>query len=393
MLNVKCSEAEGGSGIYCIICIDNDKWYIGSSSNIYNRISVHKKELKKNKHPNKYLQESWNKYGIIKFEFYVIEYCNKKELLEREQFYVNLYKTHYSLYGFNQAKIISGNSGYSFTEEQRKKVSDGLKKKLEDVEWKKARQVKTNEYARSDEGRKQHSETSKKMWQDPIIRNKIIEGLNNHSDDDGRLKENLDPIILAKRKEKLSIATKEYFSDPVNRQKASEDKKEYFSDPLNRQKTSEATSIAMNTTEMKDKISIAMKKFNVENPERVAEIKEARLKTFTTKEYREKASKIAKELWATDEHRNKMITERKERFSKQENRDKMKEISNDMWNDPVKYKEVLEKRSNITQEQFEQLKELHKLGYSQVQIAKVLDCKREAVGRICRGDSKLYSLT
>lgn len=305
-------EIKEKSGIYLILCTSNMKGYIGSSCNLHSRLNNHILTFINKTHKNKYLQRAWNKYGEKGFEFFIVEYCNRNDLQEREQFYINLYNTNYKFNGYNLSCVKRRNEGYRHTGNTRKK---------------------------------------------------------------------------------LSKASKEQWSDPVNRQKASEDKKEYFSDPLNRQKTSEATSIAMNTTEMKDKISIAMKKFNVENPERVAEIKEARLKTFTTKEYREKASKIAKELWATDEHRNKMITERKERFSKQENRDKMKEISNDMWNDPVKYKEVLEKRSNITQEQFEQLKELHKLGYSQVQLAKVLNCKREAVGRICRGDSKLYSLT
>lgn len=50
------------SGIYCIKNKINDKLYIGSSSNIHKRFICHKYALRKDKHHNKPLQHSFNKY-------------------------------------------------------------------------------------------------------------------------------------------------------------------------------------------------------------------------------------------------------------------------------------------------------------------------------------------
>jgi len=77
------------SGIYKIICINN-KFYIGSSIDIDRRLKEHKRLLKRNKHPNKYLQNCWNKYGEKNFRFEIIETVNDVErLLIREQQWID----------------------------------------------------------------------------------------------------------------------------------------------------------------------------------------------------------------------------------------------------------------------------------------------------------------
>lgn len=210
--------------------------------------------------------------------------------------------------------------------------------------------------------------------------------------DDKRLKENLDPLTLANKKEKLSQASKEQWSDPVNRHKMSEIKKDqYENNPELKDKISEATTKAMNTTEIKEKIGNGVKNFNLENPERYKEIKAAQKATLSSDEHRQKASVIAKELWQDPNHREKVLNARKDMYT-DEVKAKMAKKSQAFWDDPVKAKELIIKRSNITQEQFEQLRNLHKLGYNYGQIAKVLNCKRSTVARICRGQSLLYSL-
>ena len=80
------------SGIYAIINKVNNKIYIGSSKNIYNRKAQHYSELRGNYHENKFLQRSWNKYGENNFEFRVIEIVeNIDKLLEVEQKYIDKY--------------------------------------------------------------------------------------------------------------------------------------------------------------------------------------------------------------------------------------------------------------------------------------------------------------
>lgn len=79
------------TGIYIIQNSKNKKIYIGSAININKRWACHISLLKNNKHNNKHLQLSWNKYGFENFNFRIIEYCEKEILLEREQYYLNLY--------------------------------------------------------------------------------------------------------------------------------------------------------------------------------------------------------------------------------------------------------------------------------------------------------------
>lgn len=61
------------SGIYCILNIQNNKKYIGSSIRISTRWYEHKFDLKMGKHVNKHLQKSWDKYGENNFKFFIIE--------------------------------------------------------------------------------------------------------------------------------------------------------------------------------------------------------------------------------------------------------------------------------------------------------------------------------
>lgn len=77
------------SGIYVIRNKKNNKVYIGSSFDIRKRTNAHKNDLRKGKHHNKYLQNSWNKYGERSFEFKILERCEIDMLLEREQFWIN----------------------------------------------------------------------------------------------------------------------------------------------------------------------------------------------------------------------------------------------------------------------------------------------------------------
>lgn len=60
-------------GIYKIINIVNNKFYVGSAVDLKRRKTRHFCELRNNKHNNKYLQASWNKHGEQAFVFVVIE--------------------------------------------------------------------------------------------------------------------------------------------------------------------------------------------------------------------------------------------------------------------------------------------------------------------------------
>lgn len=60
-------------GIYKIINVINDKFYVGSAVDLKRRKTRHFSELRKGKHNNRHLQAAWNHYGDQAFIFVVVE--------------------------------------------------------------------------------------------------------------------------------------------------------------------------------------------------------------------------------------------------------------------------------------------------------------------------------
>lgn len=81
------------SGIYQIRNLVNGKVYIGSSVNMYDRWCEHRSELKHNSHHSQKLQRAYNKYGEHNLIFEVIEQVDTLELLDKEQYYINLHNS------------------------------------------------------------------------------------------------------------------------------------------------------------------------------------------------------------------------------------------------------------------------------------------------------------
>lgn len=92
-------------GIYIIQNKIDKKKYIGSSINIENREYKHFWMLNNNKHDNKHLQNSYNKFGKDCFEFMVIEECDEALLIERENHYIKHYNSNIQDYGYNLALV------------------------------------------------------------------------------------------------------------------------------------------------------------------------------------------------------------------------------------------------------------------------------------------------
>ena len=70
-----------GMGIYKIINVVNNKFYVGSAVNFSRRKSRHFSELRTGKHNNRILQSAWHKYGEQAFVFVVLEEVLDKSLL------------------------------------------------------------------------------------------------------------------------------------------------------------------------------------------------------------------------------------------------------------------------------------------------------------------------
>jgi len=83
------------SVIYSITCAASGKIYIGSAVNYVKRWADHKWDLRNQKHCNRKLQNSWNKYGEGAFEFAIIEKVEDLSmLLAREQHWIDFHNSY-----------------------------------------------------------------------------------------------------------------------------------------------------------------------------------------------------------------------------------------------------------------------------------------------------------
>ncbi len=110
-------------GIYAIICLGTGKYYIGSSRNIFARFDEHQYLLKKNKHPNKQLQDAWNQYSERLIVLSVLELTNKEKLKEKEQEWLDRTKCYNPGIGYNECQFATSTLGYKHKEEYKIKKS------------------------------------------------------------------------------------------------------------------------------------------------------------------------------------------------------------------------------------------------------------------------------
>ena len=79
-------------GIYKIINVVNNKFYVGSAVDLKRRKTRHFSELRTGKHNNRYLQSSWDKYGEQAFVFVVVEPLTEQDdLLAAENVWLALH--------------------------------------------------------------------------------------------------------------------------------------------------------------------------------------------------------------------------------------------------------------------------------------------------------------
>lgn len=98
------------TGIYKITTKHNDKVYIGSSNNITKRFGSHISKLNRNKHHSPYLQAVYNKYGVKNLEFSIIELTLLENKIEKEQYWMDYYKSYNRKFGYNVSTNASCNT-------------------------------------------------------------------------------------------------------------------------------------------------------------------------------------------------------------------------------------------------------------------------------------------
>lgn len=112
-------------GIYYIENKKDNKKYIGYSNNIERRFYEHRHKLKNKSHSNQYLQNVYNKYGLLVLDFYIIEVCKEDALQEREKYYIKKYNTNNKDFGYNLT--VGGDGLFGITRTWGNKISNSKK--------------------------------------------------------------------------------------------------------------------------------------------------------------------------------------------------------------------------------------------------------------------------
>lgn len=112
------------AGIYIIYNKVNKKCYVGQSNNMRKRQRKHIYELKSNTHNNNYLTNSYNKYGLDTFVFYVVQTVDNVCLLnDLELNYIKLLDSRMSDFGYNLTLNTFSRDGENLTKDHGKRVS------------------------------------------------------------------------------------------------------------------------------------------------------------------------------------------------------------------------------------------------------------------------------
>jgi len=116
------NENKGKSGIYMITNkLTNDK-YIGQSIDISNRFKNYFNLSYIKSKDNFIISRALIKYGYLNFSVTILEYCDKSELLVREQYYFDKFNPQYNI-----LKIAGSSLNSKHTEETKAKFSKSLK--------------------------------------------------------------------------------------------------------------------------------------------------------------------------------------------------------------------------------------------------------------------------
>lgn len=122
-MDVLCSSSTC-PGVYKITNLVNGKYYVGSAVDPRKRWNTHLSSLRRGRHHSQHLQAAFFKYGEAMFEFSIIEDVqDPKDLISREQFFIDEGKTSDGSYGYNISPTAGSILGTKRSEESRMRTS------------------------------------------------------------------------------------------------------------------------------------------------------------------------------------------------------------------------------------------------------------------------------
>jgi group I intron endonuclease len=125
-------DNKGKSGVYQWVNKKNHKVYVGSSVNLYKRFQVYWNPNALDK-SNMAIYKGLKKYGYSGFSLEILEYCDPKDVIKREQYYINLLKPKYNL-----LQVAGSSFGFKHSESwlaklRNRKLSEEHRAKLRGV--------------------------------------------------------------------------------------------------------------------------------------------------------------------------------------------------------------------------------------------------------------------
>lgn len=115
-------DNRGKSGIYMWTNKITGDIYIGQAVDLANRLKRYFNENYLEKNKSLLISRALMKYGHSSFSLTILEYCDKSELNEREQYYLDNLEPDYNI-----LKDAASFLGYIFSEESKAKISKALK--------------------------------------------------------------------------------------------------------------------------------------------------------------------------------------------------------------------------------------------------------------------------
>jgi hypothetical protein len=284
----------------------NGKHYIGQTTTSLEQRKKEHRSCTKNGN-TKCLYNALRKYDMVdSFKLIEIDTAETlEELCEKEMEYIAFYNSYYiNKNGYNMTYGGEGINGYVFTEEERQKNSERMKKYFENPEARKEHSERMKKYYQENpEARKEHSERMKKYFENP-------EAIEKNSKAQKKRFENPEQIQVL-----IENSKKQWETIEARRQQSERKKKYYQENPEERQKNSERK-----------------KKYYQENPEAGKEHSERMKMYFEDSEVRKRKSEITKKYFKENPEAGKEHSERLKKYFK-ENPEARKKASTARGND------------------------------------------------------------
>ena len=113
------------SGVYVIENTATGKVYVGSAVDFSRRQRQHFGDLRRGAHRSQRLQHSFNKHGEPAFKWWVAEECDPSRLIEREQWWLDMFEPWDDAKGYNISPTAASSLGIKRRAETIEKVRIG----------------------------------------------------------------------------------------------------------------------------------------------------------------------------------------------------------------------------------------------------------------------------